>query len=267
MYNPMLMSVVKHKAFLPVLTGVASFAAGAGAGYFLGKRNAENSRGDISIKEGDIVAEEEFDHPTLEFDAGELVAAARGEAPPKVVIDAEDLEDDKDEERNTSFEETVIEVMGSESDEPDEVTVDGPEPQDEDPSKRHNVFAQSGHDWDYDAELAARTSNEPYILHHEEFHSEESGYTQQTLCYYQGDNQVTDEQDSPVYNFPTILGDLRFGHGSGDPNVVYIRNDKLRAEYEVLLHSGSYAKEVLGIEQEEELDEPLQPRRMRHQEE
>jgi hypothetical protein len=72
------------------------------------------------------------------------------------------------------------------------------------------------------------------------------GYTQTTLTFYSGDNILADEQDSPVYNYESVVGNLRFGHGSNDSNVVYIRNEKLEAEYEVLLFDGSFEIEVLG---------------------
>ena len=39
----------------------------------------------------------------------------------------------------------------------------------------------------------------------------------------------------------------RFGHGSGDNNVVYIRNDRLENDFIVLRSQGEYAKEVLGL--------------------
>jgi hypothetical protein len=52
-----------------------------------------------------------------------------------------------------------------------------------------------------------------------------------------------------------LLEVLVFGHGSGDPNVVYIRNEKLQAEYEVLRDPGSYEIEVLGGHVEREMQE------------
>lgn len=116
-------------------------------------------------------------------------------------------------------------------------------------------------DWDWDAELKHREEisyDTPYILHRNEFFEDETNYGQTTLTYYAGDKKLTDEKDSPLYNQGDIVGDcLRFGHGSGDPHVVYIRNNKLHAEYEVVLHEGSYDVEVLGLDAEEELDAEL----------
>ncbi len=69
------------------------------------------------------------------------------------------------------------------------------------------------------------------------------------MTYYAGDNIMNnDEEESPMYNHDGITGPLRFGHGSDDPNVVYIRNDKRKVEYEILYDPGLYSEEVLGLE-------------------
>ena len=45
----------------------------------------------------------------------------------------------------------------------------------------------------------------------------------------------------------------KFGRASqtGDPNVVWCRNDILETDYEITRHDGSYQHEVLGIPEEE----------------
>jgi hypothetical protein len=112
-----------------------------------------------------------------------------------------------------------------------------------------NIFANNGDsDWDYKEEQRRRSELEPYVLHKDEFFADEKDYTQITLTYYAGDDILTDEDDKPIYNHRSIVGDMKFGHGSGDPNVFYVRNDKNRAEYEILLHEGLYSVEVLGLE-------------------
>ncbi len=93
-----------------------------------------------------------------------------------------------------------------------------------------------------------RDPSEPYIIHKDEFYSDEKGYAQSTLTYYSGDNIMVDEDESPMYNHEEITGPLLFGHGSGDPKVVHIRNDKRKSEYEIVKGSGLYSQEVLGLE-------------------
>lgn len=140
----------------------------------------------------------------------------------------------------------VVPIEIIDEDEIDPVTID------EEPVLR-SIFAASDDDWDNDAELAARKPSVPYIIHKDEFFANEMEFRQTTLSYYKDDHTLCDETDgSPIYNVDHVVGELKFGHGSGDPNVVYIRNEKLRGEYEVLLVDGSYQIMVQGLEPEEE---------------
>lgn len=137
-----------------------------------------------------------------------------------------------------------------------------PEPEDEEEPERtvevvrRNVFAEAGADdnWDYGVEVKQRDSSEPYVLHKDEFYAEEMsehGFRQFTYTYFDGDDILADEDDKPIYNHHNVVGDLKFGHGSGDPKVVYIRNEKRKEEYEVVKDPGLYSKEILGLEIEQ----------------
>lgn len=108
--------------------------------------------------------------------------------------------------------------------------------------------------WDYNAELNAREGQKIYILTHSEYHGEEmEGYTQGTLTYYQGDDMLTDELGVPIVPYRKFVGTcLNFGHGSGDPEIVYIRNETEKMEWEVILDTGRYEEEVLGLTVEED---------------
>jgi hypothetical protein len=117
-----------------------------------------------------------------------------------------------------------------------------------------NVFSGDLSYWNYESELQYRNDGQPYIIHYDEFMTNETNYPQETLTYYRGDDIVADQQDSPIYNYASLMGELRFGHGSNDPNVVYIRNDQIHMEWEVLLHEGSYSYEVAGIDKLQEYE-------------
>lgn len=114
-----------------------------------------------------------------------------------------------------------------------------------------SIFSGVEDSWDQDVEESTRTQEAPYIIHKDEYWREEMGYTQTTVTYYEGDDILVDPEDVPIYNHNTVTGPLTFGHGSNDQNVVYIRNDKLRAEYEVLRDRGMYSIEILGMQAEE----------------
>lgn len=125
------------------------------------------------------------------------------------------------------------------SDEPDDSTV------------THSIFTEDEDLWDQEAEEATRTPSAPYVIHKDEFWLEEMGYSQRTLTYYEGDNILVDQEDVPIYAFPTIIGELKFGHGSHDQNVFYVRNDALKAEYEIIKDRGRYEVIILGMQAEE----------------
>lgn len=118
-----------------------------------------------------------------------------------------------------------------------------------------NVFGDGDDTWDYELEQSNRTKEAPYIIHVDEFVACELDYEQSTLSWYEGDEILTDSQDIPIHRPENVVGELRFGHGSQDPNVVYVRNEELQAEYEILRNNGSYETIVLGNEVEREYEQ------------
>lgn len=120
-----------------------------------------------------------------------------------------------------------------------------------------HVFTVPDDDWDEELELSNRHREVPYIIHQDEYIADDMGFHQETLTYYQGDDIMADVSDTPVYNYQGLMGELRFGHGSKDPGVVYIRNEVLHIEWEILLHQGSFEQEVMGLKLEDETEDNL----------
>lgn len=126
---------------------------------------------------------------------------------------------------------------------------------------RVSVFPSGEDTWNWDVDPKNRNSSAPYVIHHDEFEVNELDFKQDTLTYYAGDDVVTDSKDVPLYDHEKKLGELRFGHGSGgDPSVVYIRNEQLGFEWEVILDNGSYASQVMG----EDIENEIEARSLRH---
>lgn len=214
---------------IPVFVGIVSFGAGVGLGYFLGRRRRYAPTHIVpAVKKDFKEVEKEIEH-TLDYYEQE---EAKGRHP-STISESEVEEFVAEKLRESDADEIVSETR-----------VDGVTH--EVMSKR--LFAESDDDWNYDTEVAARKETRPYIIHKDEFYAEERGYTQTTLTYYAGDNIMSDEEESPVYNHDNIVGELIFGHGSGDPNVVYVRNSSRKAEYEILYDPGLFSIEVLGLE-------------------
>lgn len=120
-----------------------------------------------------------------------------------------------------------------------------------------NIFAQSHVEshFDLEAEMPNRSEEAPFIITQDEFLEAEPGYEQVTLTYYEGDDTLADEGDQaiPLIDETVGKGTLhRFGHGSGDARTVFVRNDKLSTDFEVVKSDGKYAHEVLGLEHSDE---------------
>jgi hypothetical protein len=129
--------------------------------------------------------------------------------------------------------------------------------------EERNAFADLP-GWNYDQQVASRIADKPFIMHMEEFQQSECSH-QVTITYFEGDDVLVDESDEVISKKDEVVGMehlSKFGFGSGDPNVVYVRNPKLDIEYEILRHRGHYASEILGIE-EEHLEHSAMPRRRR----
>lgn len=125
---------------------------------------------------------------------------------------------------------------------------------DEDPLSMHyegNIFDENeAPETPYEELIRLRNTDEPYILSKDEFFENESGYDQSTCTYFEEDGILIDEQERIIEKVDSVVGLSnmdRFGMGSGQAHVVYIRNERLRGEYEVCRSTGSYAKEIAGF--------------------
>lgn len=118
-------------------------------------------------------------------------------------------------------------------------------------SETVNVFTDPH--FDLDEEMKHRTPAKPYIITHDEFFTNEPEHENVSLTYYELDDTLTNERDEPIREVDEMIGDdhlVRFGHGSRDRNVVYIRNERLGTDFEVSKSTGSYLEEVLGMPDE-----------------
>lgn len=229
----------KQEWTIPVTVGVGSFSVGLGLGYILGRRFSRYEV-DVLIEEKEELESEQLQ---LDFKRAELDREFNHMIQEAAHVVREFKEEGRrflDNQKWTSLPQKNAEI---------------PAISEEEMTKDINVFLNPDENWDYEQEIASRDPSHPCIIHVDEYFSGESGYRQSTLTYYKGDNILCDDKDVPVYNHERIVGELKFGHGSRDANVVYIRNDELEAEYEVLLDTGLYQVEVLGHTLEDTLDE------------
>jgi hypothetical protein len=253
--------VLSDRKIQMALVGGATFVGGLVIGYFIGKSqgkttvivNEEPLADDLEelpqpdpeeltdlekliVEEGYSALDDDPEYQRLLAEEAEIEAAERQD----IMEDEDDQESEVDSEDGEGSME-VVEVV-------EEVVKEEVRIQRTD-VVHSSVFAHDD-DWDYEQELAKRDPEQPYILHKDEFFEGEKGFPQITLTYYQGDDILVDDHENIVPNAKTVVGEMKFGHGSGDRNVVYVRNEVLGAEYEVLLSQGEYTIEVLGLEAE-----------------
>jgi hypothetical protein len=214
----------------PAVVGVVSFAAGVGAGYFYcTKKYGKDIDFALSafkdLEDGVVI--DETTTTTFEFDIPRSKDVKILDERVKHGIEGIDL--------LKPFAEVVDAQTAQHTQIPEDV-------------ETNNIFQN---DWDVAEEMANRSPDAPYVIHLNEFVNKESGYHQSSLEYYEGDSILSDENSVPIYAPEKIVGRLEWGRGSMDPDVVYIRNERLSAEYEITRNPGSFQIEVLGLEAEQ----------------
>jgi len=164
----------------------------------------------------------------------------------------------------------ISEVAAAEAVVTEEIVV---EVQEELPEDRpENIFSQAVPVWDYNDEIAKRSEDLPYVVSKEEYMEADLGYSQNTMTYFDGDDVLADDKDQMVDEIDEMVGRAnldRFGAGSNDRNIVFVRNDRLEMDFEIVRSNGDYAKEVLGFDSGEssELKHSARPGRFRTRDE
>lgn len=104
----------------------------------------------------------------------------------------------------------------------------------------YNMILEQG----YSAEEETNTNEEeaaierPYVISPEEF--DEYGYDTISLTYY-ADGVLTDDGDEPIDDIDDIVGLESLNHfGEYEDDSVFVRNDRLKCDYEILLDPRKY---------------------------
>lgn len=114
-------------------------------------------------------------------------------------------------------------------------------------------------------EISTRDKTRPYIISIGEWHANETDYDQVTLTYWADDDVLADDNSRMITDINEVVGALslhRFGTMSEDADIVYVRNDRLRADYEITKDERNYSEVVHGITTDE-VNNSSVPRRMR----
>lgn len=96
---------------------------------------------------------------------------------------------------------------------------------------------------DRDTPKEVKNVDGPYVIQPREY-GEFEEYELLSLTYYEGDNVLTDDMDEIIDDADDIVGcdfSSHFGEREEDPDSVYIRNDRLKCDYEILLDVRAYS--------------------------
>ena len=250
----------------PVLVAtvaVVSLAAGAAAGYFVAKKRV-GAQFDAML-DHEIAKTKEF-YETQQ----RLNKEGEFETVEKAALRLVPQEEREAVEAFKSYQGKGVDVV--ETEEELEVTVTEVEQDGEDVVETQvvtrNIFVNGSpideDAWDQDVEESMRTPKYPYIITVEEFNENEPDHEQLQVTFYEKDGVLCDDSDGVINNIDGNVGEgnmLRFGHGSKDRNIVYIRNERRQVDYEVARDERSYTAHVLGMDDEE--DEKETPRKFR----
>ena len=89
-------------------------------------------------------------------------------------------------------------------------------------------------------EKAVYNDDKPYVIPPEEFGSKDE-YETISLTYY-SDGVLTDDMDDPISDVDDVVGIESLEHfGEYEDDSVFVRNDILRCDYEILLDNRRYA--------------------------
>ena len=93
--------------------------------------------------------------------------------------------------------------------------------------------------------------DQPYLITVQEFMSDEPFYHDKlSYEYYPNGDVLVDPTEEPIAQRDTIVGQIfmdHFGNQSEDPEIVYVRNKNLRADFEITRNDANYQTHVAGL--------------------
>lgn len=118
-------------------------------------------------------------------------------------------------------------------------------------------------------QMPPRDPNKPYVIETADWYLNETNYDQITLVYWADDAVLVGDNRQIIHDIANYVGIInlhRFGFASDNPDVVYVRNEQLKTDFEITKDERSYAEVVLHISPEEDATHGA-PRRMRNDDE
>jgi len=101
-----------------------------------------------------------------------------------------------------------------------------------------------------------RNADEPYVISIDEYMNDREDYDKNTVSYFEIDDVLCDDREQVIPDIEATVGTdalTKFGVKSNDNKVVYVRNERLAADFEILLDTRSYSETVMGIREDKEV--------------
>ena len=90
--------------------------------------------------------------------------------------------------------------------------------------------------------------NKPYTISPDDY-GENEYYAQISLVYYAGDGVLADDEDEVMEDIEGTVGEDFAEHfGEYEDDSVFIRNDRLRCDYEILKDNRSFSDVIKGLD-------------------
>lgn len=122
-------------------------------------------------------------------------------------------------------------------------------------------------DEEYEHVEVAHGENSIYPIPSDAFSNENLHYDKLSITYYDTDNVLTDSHDEIIDNINDLVGPdalKMFGDNvlddpDFDPNIVFVRNNNVAIDFEIVKAGGSFAEMVLGIEPSPKVESTHKP--------
>lgn len=116
--------------------------------------------------------------------------------------------------------------------------------------------------------MPAANTERPYIITVTQFMTDGIHEDNKvSLLYFEEDGQLVDDHETLIPEFDNSVGEnnlQHFGLGSKDRNALYIRNEKLECDFEIIRDARSFSEVILGVKPERN---NTAPRKMRDNDE
>lgn len=102
---------------------------------------------------------------------------------------------------------------------------------------------------EFEAPSPENNKNKPYVIEETDFLDNMKHYNKISLYYYAQDDVLSDVDEIPITNVDAVVGDETINtlSSANTYNVIYVRNNRLETDYEIIALNQSYQEQILGL--------------------